>query len=304
MKLITRINNISNINYNVFEPSAKKSDRVIYYKKTKPFSLLIKLNYQRKELALEFTGKILQDKYPQLLNRETILYALENINKLNVCTLNTEAILSDAEVVKCDVTTDVPHDDIKLIVSEVRQNLTNYTKWNTPSYANGIIIEKTVSTTRCKKRLVIYDKEKEMQKAKNRKFLGQLSDGQAVTDYFRGKVRFELNINDKQQIRDLLNIADNNIQSVLNATANPLLTVIEEAIRYDPLRPKAKTLRDYERELLLRSCDFDLAKVEATIRGLSSKNTSIKRAMQPYRELAKRIKADTTPPIDLRALVS
>ena len=117
MKLITRINNISNINYNVFEPSAKKSDRVIYYKKTKPFSLLIKLNYQRKELALEFTGKILQDKYPQLLNRETIPYALENINKLNVCTLDTEAILSDAEVVKCDVTTDVVvHDHIELIV--------------------------------------------------------------------------------------------------------------------------------------------------------------------------------------------
>ena len=111
-------NNISDINYNVFDYSAN-SDRLMYYiyKQKNPFSLLIMLDYQSKALVLEFTGKILQDKYPQLLNRETILYALENINKLNVCTLDTEAILSDAEVVKCDVTTDVVvHDHIELIV--------------------------------------------------------------------------------------------------------------------------------------------------------------------------------------------
>ena len=289
---------------NTFVCSAK-SDKVIYYKyqQKEPFSLLIMADYQHNELVLEFTGKILQDKYPQLLNRDTILYALENINKLNVCTLNTEAILSDAEVVKCDVTTDVTH-DINSIIPTIRQNLANYSKWNIKRYANGIVLENTVSTPRYKKRLVIYDKEKEMQMTDNVNFVNRLPDGQAVTDYFRSKVRFELNINTKQQIRQLLNIPNNDLQSVLNATANPLLAVIDEAVRYEPQRPKAKTLRDYERELLLRSCDFDLVKVEATIRGLSSKNTPIKRAMQPYRELAKRIQTDTTPQTDLRALVS
>lgn len=304
MKLTTSIQHITNMDSNTFVCSAK-SDKVIYYKyqQKEPFSLLIMADYQHNELVLEFTGKILQDKYPQLLNRDTILYALENINKLNVCTLNTEAILSDAEVVKCDVTTDVTH-DINSIIPTIRQNLANYSKWNIKRYANGIVLENTVSTPRYKKRLVIYDKEKEMQMTDNVNFVNRLPDGQAVTDYFRSKVRFELNINTKQQIRQLLNIPNNDLQSVLNATANPLLAVIDEAVRYEPQRPKAKTLRDYERELLLRSCDFDLVKVEATIRGLSSKNTPIKRAMQPYRELAKRIQTDTTPQTDLRALVS
>lgn len=304
MKLITSISNITNIDYNAFVCSAK-SDRVIYYKyqQTEPFSLLIMADCLHNELMLEFTGKILKNKYPQLLNRETILYALENINKLNVCTLDTTAILSDAEVVKCDVTTDVTH-DINSIIPTIRQNLTNYTKWNVKGYTNGIVLENTVSTPRYKKRLIVYNKEKEMQMTDNVNFVNRLPDGQAVTDYFRGKVRFELNINTKQQIRQLLNIPNNYLQSVLNATANPLLTVIDEAVRYDPQRPKAKTLRDYERELLLRSCDFNLVKVEATIRGLCSKNTPIKRAMQPYRELAKRLQTDTTPQIDLRQLVA
>lgn len=304
MKLTTSIQHITNIDSNTFVCSAK-SDKVIYYKyqQKEPFSLLILADYQHNELVLEFTGKVLQDKYPQLLNRDTILYALENINKLNVCTLDTTAILSDAEVVKCDVTTDVTH-DINSIIPTIRQNLTNYTKWNVKRYTNGIVLENTVSTPRYKKRLVIYDKEKEMQMTDNVNFVNRLPDGQAVTDYFRGKVRFELNINTKQQIRQLLNIPNNDLQSVLNATANPLLTVINEAVRYEPQRPKAKTLRDYERELLLRSCDFDLVKVEAVIRSLFSKNTPIKRAMQPYWELAKRLQTDTTPQIDLRQLVA
>lgn len=304
MKLTTSIQHITNLDNNAFVCSAK-SDRVIYYKyqQTEPFSLLIMADYQHNELVLEFTGKILQDKYHQLLNRDTIAEAINNINKLRVCTLNTEAILSDAEVVKCDVTTDVVH-DINSIIPTIRQNLANYSKWNIKRYANGIVLENTVSTPRYKKRLVIYDKEKEMQMTDNVNFIKRLSDGQAVTDYFRGKVRFELNINTKQQIRQLLNIPNNDLQNVLNATANPLLAVIDEAVRYEPQRPKAKTLRDYERELLLRECDFNLVKVEATIRALYSQNTPIKRAMQPYRELAKRIQTDTTPQIDLRQLVS
>lgn len=304
MKLITSISNITIIDYNAFVCSAK-SDRVIYYKyqQKEPFSLLIMADCLHNELVLEFTGKILQDKYPHLLNRDTIAEAINNINRLRVCTLNTEAILSDAEVVKCDVTTDVTH-DINSIIPTIRQNLTNYTKWNIKGYTNGIVLENTVSTPRYKKRLVIYDKEKEMQMTDNVNFVNRLPDGQAVTDYFRGKVRFELNINTKQQIRQLLNIPNNDLQSVLNSTANPLLAVIDEAVRYDPQRPKAKTLRDYERELLLRSCDFDLVKVEAVIRSLFSKNTPIKRAMQPYRELAKRLQTDTTPQIDLRQLVA
>ncbi|GAY29484.1 hypothetical protein IMSAGC014_00100 [Bacteroidaceae bacterium] len=304
MKLITSIDYISDIDSSVFL-SVTKFDEVLYYKyqQDKPYSLLIMVDYAHSELVLEFTGKILLDKYSQLINRETIKDSLNNINKLNICRLDIEAILHDAEVVKCDITKDI-ETDINVINSTIRQNLTNYRKWTVKQYNSGIVLENVVTTPRYKKRLAIYNKYKELEKVNNINFIDSLAAKNEILSYFNGKVRFELNINTKQQIRQLLNIPNNNIQNVLNAKANPILTVIDEAVRYEPQQQKAQTLRDYEHELLLKDCDYDMVKVEAKVRALSSKNTSIKRMMQPYKELYKRLQNNKTSTIDIRALVA
>ncbi|MDC7138687.1 hypothetical protein PQG98_20450 [Bacteroides zhangwenhongii] len=304
MKLITSINYISDINSTVFLASIK-ADEVLYYKyqQDKPYSLLILVDYNHNELVLEFSGKILLDKYSQLINRETIKDSLNNVNKLNICRLDIEAILQDAEVVKCDVTKDI-ETDINVINNTIRQNLTNYRKWTVKQYNSGIVLENVVSTPRYKKRLVIYNKGKELEKVNNINFIDSLTAKNEILSYFKGKVRFELNINTKQQIRQLLNIPNNNIQNVLNATANPILTVIDEAVKYEPQQQKAQTLRDYEHVLLLKDCDYDMVRVEAKVRALSSKNTSITRMMQPYKELYKRLQDNKTNTIDIRALVA
>lgn len=304
MKLITSIDYITNINDAAFL-TISNSNEVLHYKyqQDKPYSLLILVDFNHDELVLEFTGKALLDKYPQLINYETIKDSLNNINKLNVCRLDVEAILHDAEVAKCDVTKDI-ETDINVINNTIRQNLKNYTKWFVEQRNNGIVLKNVVSTPKYKKRLTIYDKYKELEKANNMNFLNGLSARDEILSYFKGKVRFELNINTKQQIRQLLNIPNNNIQNVLNATANPILTIIDEAVKYEPQQQKALTLRDYEHELLLRDCDFDLVKVEAKARALSSKNTSIKRIMQPYKELYKRLQDNKTSTMDIRALVA
>jgi len=304
MKIITSINYISDINPKSFVAMTKFNE-VLYYKyqQDKPYSLLILVDYNHNELVLEFTGKILLDKYSQLINRETIKDSLNNINKLNICRLDVEAILYNAEVVKCDITKDI-ETDINVINSTIRQNLTNYRKWTVKQYNSGIVLENVVSTPRYKKRLAIYNKCKELEKVNNINFIASLDTKNEILSYFKGKVRFELNINTKQQIRQLLNIPNNNIQNVLNATANPILTVIDEAVKYEPQQHKAQTLRDYEHELLLRDCGFDLVKVEAKVRALSSKNTSIKRLMQPYKELYKQINSVNSCAIDIRELVA
>lgn len=304
MKLITSIDYISDINSTVFFVTTNL-DEVLYYKyqQDKPYSLLILVDYSHNELVLEFTGKILLDKYPQLINRETIKDSLNNINKLNICRLDVEAILHDAEVVKVDVTKDIEA-DVNVINSTIRQNLTNYRKWAVKQYNSGVVLENVVSTQRYKKRLAIYNKGKELEKVNNINFIDSLTAKNEILSYFKGKVRFELNINTKQQIRQLLNIPNNNIQNVLNATANPILTVIDEAVKYEPQQQKAQTLRDYEHELLLKDCDYDMVRVEAKVRALSSKNTSITRMMQPYKELYKRLQDNKASTIDIRSLVA
>ena len=182
--------------------------------------------------------------------------------------------------------------------------MTNHKKWNCKDYTGGIVIENTVSTARHKKRLTIYGKGKELAKATNADFLQSLSNPQDIQDYFKDKIRFELNINAESQIRKLLNISTNDMNSVLNSTSNPILTVFDEAIKEISAPSYSKNLNDYKNKLLLKECDFDLAKVEAKIRTLISKNTSIQRIMEPYKQLYQRMFNDTPNEIiNLRSLV-
>lgn len=305
LKIITSMEYVDCINSHCFV-QIKKSDEVLYYKyqQKTPYSLLLMVDYTHSELILEFTSKILMDDYPKLINSATITQCLQNINQLGICKLDIEAILQDSEVVKCDITKDIDY-DLQNIISTVGQNIVNYGKWSCKVHRNGCVVENIVSTPKYKKRLTIYNKSDELEKATNKLFIDMLENRQSVLNYFQGKTRFELNINTKHQIRQLLNIPNNNLDNVLSSTANPILTVIDESIKYEPRHYyKTQTLRDYERELLLKDSDFDLAKVEAKIRALSSKNTSVKRLMQPYRELYARVKSRSTPFVDIRELVA
>lgn len=309
MKIISNIKYVRDINHEKFIVNIK-NNQVIYYKyqQQKPFSLIIMADYQHKELVLEFTGKILLEKYPQLINKDTIRECLYNINHLGVCIIDVEAIINDSYVTKCDVTKDIETGDIKTIISSIRPNISNNQKWIVKGYKGGLTIEKVVSTTRYKERLVIYDKAKEMQGASNSNFLNAISNRDDILSYFQRKARFELNINTKAQIRSLLNIPSNDLRIVLSAKTNPILTVIDEAII--PYKPqhrytyRKQTLREYERELLLKSCHYNIVKVEAVVRSLSSSNTSIKRIMQPYKDLLNRLQSSKVEGLNIRDLVA
>ena len=73
IKLITKIAYVTNINIDKFMIISKKGNILYYkYQQDKPYNLLVMINYQHNELILEFTGKILLDKYPSLINRDNI----------------------------------------------------------------------------------------------------------------------------------------------------------------------------------------------------------------------------------------
>lgn len=306
MKIISNINYISNIDTNKFIAHTK-NNQVLYYKyqQQTPFSLIIVVDYQHKELSIEFTGKILLEKYPNLINAKTIRECFYNINHLGICNINVEAIINQSYVTKCDVTKDIATTGIATILANIRPNISNNKKWVVKGYKGGLTIEKVVSTSRYKERLVIYDKAKEMQRVENDKFLNCVSNAQDIVSYFQGKVRFEVNINTMSQIRTLLNIPNNDLKIVLSATSNPILTVINEAIKYNKPQHRKQTIREYERELLLKSCNYDIVNVEALIRSLSSSNTSIKRVMQPYKDLLNRLMVSpNATSLNLRDLVA
>ena len=253
------------------------------------------------ESVIEFTGKLLLDRYPELINRDNIRYCIEQINALGICEIDTERLLQTAKVAKCDVTKDVFSTEIKEIISQAKQNLTNYDKWEVEKYPNGICLRNKVTTDRYKKRVCIYDKGKELKQQTNSSFLLSLHQSQRLLDYFQDKVRFELNIGTMVQVKKLLKIDDNSLIEVLNSTANPILSVIDEAIRHNSDSRQATTFKDYVYSLILADNHNDLAELEAKVRALSPKGTVIKRKMKLYRDYV--AQHTDTPTVNIRDLL-
>lgn len=104
------------------------------YQQDQPFYLSIRKDFIHSECVIEFTGKILSDRYPELINRDNIRYCIEQIKALGICEIDTERLLQTAKVAKCDVTKDVSSTEIKEIISQTKQNLTNYDKWEVEKY--------------------------------------------------------------------------------------------------------------------------------------------------------------------------
>lgn len=306
LKLVTKPLYISSIQNNIFSTIIRNGEIEGHiYKQTEPYQLLINVNYMKNELVIEFTSKILKDDCISLINIDNIEQCLNNINKLGICKINIEDIIYDSTVVKCDVTKDFEINlQIKEICTQIRKSIKNYEKWKLKRYnKEGISIEKVAKTPKYKRRIIIYDKRKELMKVTNRKFLNSLKNRNRFFDYFKDKIRFEVNINSMAQMREMLNIENNSLSNVLNSEANPIFDLLSNII--DPkIKSYHSTMwKDYLKELVLKDNDFDLEKLEAKIRSMIPATTSVKRTLEPYREFLERLK-EMNNNIDILALAA
>ena len=296
IKIISSIENIKSLNEDVFENKVKDGCIVEQrYTMMSPYYLYIEADYREQELILEFTGKILKDDYKDLIHINNIHTCLSNINDLGLCDLNIDGILADGEIVKADVCLDVDYPDCKALTKSLRANVSNFNKYLARTIGDNFVIEKNVQTKSYKRRLTIYDKAKEIQKAGNRGFLSTLDNPQLLLDYFDGKIRFELNLNSKEQIRRSLNIADTSIQSVFGSVATPIWDILDNAIEERDGEVACSDIGELKNKLLLEFCGNDLAKVEALLRNYYSKGTHISQVMKPYRALAAKLSENLTP---------
>ena len=332
LKIITSLARVTYINEGVFQQIYKEGKlQQLKYKKTTPYELLILINYEQNEVAIEFTSKILEGRCTELINEETMYLVFDKIFQL-VDFIDNE--YENFEVVKCDVTQDITpqikvgeytapfnnktyteYDYISMdeLKRYANTSLSNFDKWKCRKYKNnGFTIENVVSTPRYKHRIVVYNKGKELKSAKNREFVKMVDeqlhpkDPDSITGYYSDIIRVELNINTKTQIRELLNIQDNKLSSVLNSTANPILTVLNKALV--PLNtgqtpPPPRPFNEYKMWCTLKDCDFDLAKVEAKMRLGYSRNTQIAKMMKPYRKFYERTQNNENKGIDIRTFI-
>ena len=287
LKLVTSSQYATNLNQSQFLMIPKKHGSFYYkYQQETPFFLAIVVSPDRQELTIEFTGKILQDEYPNLINLTNIRYCLERITNMNLCDLNIEAIVQDSKVCLCDVTKDVvcPH-PMKDIKTHLKASLTNHDKWLVRKCQNnGLEIYNSVTTKRLFKRFIIYDKSKELKRAENSRFLDSLDSPKELLNRFADKIRVELNLRSMKQIRSYLHIPNSDLQSVLHSSANPILEIWDEAIA-ETTSSSTRIYNKTEKLALLQQCNYDLQAVEMRIRENTPKTSSIRRKMEPYKKL-------------------
>lgn len=288
LKIVSNITNIEITDEKQFKVETKDGIVVARkYHNEQPYLLDIKIDYIERELVIEFTGRILGKDYPKLISVKTIHQCFEAINDLGFCLIDVVSMM-DADVVKCDVTKDIEVEDVPQLTNYIRNHNNNYLKILCRKMKNGnMTIEKNVTLNKYKKRMVVYDKEKEMNKSCNKPFI----EVNGLESAFDGKCRFELNLNSKKQIRESLGISNNKLKSVLMSDANPILEFLDDVVSLSSTESVSLTdKKTYITMLVLKDCDYDLEKVEAKMRILyPSRGTNIKKVMEPYRLLVEQM---------------
>lgn len=273
------------------------------YNQKNPYYLFIKLDQNKNEVLLVFTGKVLMDEYPRLISKETIRMCFSNIENLGICTFDVDKILSEGVVSEIDVTKDIPVPDCKATNEYLRTHLRNHKKYVAEYRGKNLVIDHPVKTKEYKVRLSAYDKYYELQLSGNKEFLFHLEDAPALLEYYKGKVRFELNLKSAKAIIHRLGIPDNAIMSVLNSETNPILDFIDDVIVEDESVSVCSSIQERKNLAFLRDCKMDIQSVEAELRHYCSKGTHIAQVIKPYRRLLEKIRGDGEPMRLKKALV-
>lgn len=295
IKIIAPITAISGYENNpCFEETSKDNEiRRYKFSQNQP-SLHVIVTPSEFKVSIEFSGKILGERYPDLINKENISLCLDRINEMGLFNLDTAQIIEEGVVGQCDITTDIEGIDADRLSHFLLSHIAS-PKWAIETYGGGIVIRKTVKTSKYQRRLTIYNKEAEMQKQSNLDFLSQLENSQAVVEYFKNKTRLELNLNSMQAIRDALGIESNSIQSVLHAECNPIRDVVHSSVKLSAEEKEVTLLRDFERCAVLEKYNFDISLIRANISRFFSNPNSVNKALAVYRKLAQALRpADFT----------
>lgn len=286
LKIVASIDAIVVTDFDAFE-KVEKAGRLTTLKfyQESPFLLMIKVDYEEQEVVVEFCGKVLGKDYPQLISADTIRKCFDNISALGFCSIDAEAML-DGDVVKADVTKDIHGIDVPQLSRYIQSHISNYHQYVSRLMRNGnLVIEKNVTTRKMKKRMTIYDKGREMQKAENKRFV----EAYGLEHAFDDTCRFEVNLDSKEQVRTALMIDNTRLKNVLVSSASPIYDFVTNVIGHeDPEhRPvQMSSRKEYFTRLVLQDCQYDLAKVEARMRELyPQRGTNFKQVMKPYREM-------------------
>lgn len=252
-----------------------------------PFNLYIAVSYVKHTLTLEFSSKILMQHYPNLISKNTIRECLTNINKLGLCSIDEDGILSNGIITSIDATYDAELMLNDNLLNTLNSQVNNYRRFKWSHYdKEGIVFTKDVKSKDCAETIILYNKEKEICSKHNKDFLNILEQPQSIIDYFKGKTRFEITLNGVKKIMDYLNLSDTRIFSVLNSDANPILTQFDRVFGNSTSCVSNSVLDDnYENwamRIILEKYKGNLKLLEQDLRGKFSSRSGVLKRLKKF----------------------
>lgn len=291
VRLVTKSKYISNINDELFKHdidistgdiisvefhSRKCADIV-------PFELYIRVNYISNRMTIEFSSKVLLADYPLLISIHTFKQCLLNIESLGICNLDINGIIEDCYFNKLHITKDIELNLTAEILNSLNQCTGDYRRYQWHRYRDAILFTKDVKAVDCRESITIYNKEVEIALPRNRPFLDKTGSTEKILNYFQGKARFEIKLENKRRIMKDLGIADTDFHSVMNTKKNILLSLFDKIFATDTL-PKADSIQidniaDYGVWCIIRYHNFNLKSIEQEIKDIALYSNKTKGAM-------------------------
>ena len=263
-------------------------DTKIQYKLTakKPLGMKdIVLNQTQGYATLEMSAKILKENYFKLINGNTIENVFENVNASGLIQLDVNNVIETADVLRCDVTTDLHTKDIKQHLRSLSVFRLNQ-KYECKMFPSSIAFNRNVATKGLKEYQTFYCKETDMRR-KDAELLKYVSIDEA-----KNVLRCESRYANFQQLRTAAETTDLSLLSILQSEANPNLKLFNRITQdievsdytniqnFKQLIDMKQTFkhRDIQKEIamfsILKMCNYDIELVKVYLATNSTANNS------------------------------
>lgn len=279
IRFVTKTKYISSINSELFKHDVDTTTgeliSVEYHSQRHanitPYELNIKANYRCNRMTIEFSSKILLANYPLLISSQTFRQCLLNIEALGICQLDADSIVEDCYFNKLHITKDIDLPLTSEILNRLNQCTGDYRRYRWYRYTDAILFTKNVKAEDCRESISIYNKEVEINLSRNKPFLNLIANPASILDYFQGKTRFEVKLENKRKIQKELGIENTDYQSVMNTQKNIILSQFDKI--FSSNIPQSDTMEinnivDYGLWCIIRYHNFDLKSIEQEIKDM------------------------------------
>jgi len=264
------------LNQGLFECRYTKEGGCYYEYKHPQIDLYIRYGEKRyaggdRELRMEFTSTVLQERMMELISNDNIrdiLRMLDTDYHL-IRILDIENFISKAYVYACDVTKDqyMTSKDALMYQKFTYDNRINTraSKVDLREGTNFILENKVRTASKKKVRLTFYDKYKKL--VQDSRIVKKLPWGFNI-EAQQGKYRLELELKNRELVKEYLNLRNNTLREVLNSREQPIRRFYWELIKCPvSIQPfVSKNWKDYQNYVTAKASKFDLAKIEERLR--------------------------------------